>query len=63
MIAESELEQHRGMWVAFDEPSGHVRAAADTADELYDIVDREQLGRVTITRVPNLDDPIFISIF
>ncbi len=62
MIAELELEQHRGMWVPFDEPTGNVGASADTADELYDIVDREQLGSVTIMRVPNLDDPIFISI-
>jgi hypothetical protein len=51
------------MRVAFDEPSGKVRVSADTADDLYDIVDPEQLGRVTIMRVPNLDDPIFISIF
>ena len=62
VIAESELEQHGGMWVAFDEPTGKVRAAADTADALYDVVDREQLGKVTIMRVPNLDDPIFISL-
>lgn len=62
MIAESEIEQHRGQWVAFDEPTGHVRAAASTAHQLYETVDREQLGRVTIMRVPNLDDPAFISI-
>jgi len=62
MMAGSELEQHRGQWVAFDEPTGKVRAAADTDDELYDIVDREALGRVTIMRVPNLNDPIFIGL-
>ena len=62
MIAESELEQHRGRRVAFDEPTGKVLAAADTDDELYDTVDREQLGKVTIMRVPELDDPIFIGL-
>ena len=62
VIAGSELEQHGGMRVAFDEPTGSVRAAALTADELYDVVDREQLGKVTIMRVPNLDDPIFINV-
>lgn len=48
--------------MAFDEPTGKVRAAADTDDELYDIVDREHLGKVTIMRVPNLHDPIFIGL-
>ncbi len=62
MIFESDLEQHRGKWVAFDEPTGKIRAAADTDDELYDIIDREHLGKVTIMRVPNLDDPIFIGL-
>lgn len=62
MIAESEIEEYRGQWVAFDEPTGHVRAAADSAEQLYETIDREQLGRVTIMRVPRLDEPLFIGL-
>lgn len=62
MIDESELEQHRGHWVAFDEPTGKVRASADSAELLYETIDRDQLGRVTIMRVPRLDEPLFIGL-
>jgi len=62
MIDESDLEQHRGQWVAFDESTGKVRASADSAELLYETIDRDELGRVTIMRVPRLDDPLFIGL-
>jgi len=37
-----------------------VAAASD--DELYAILDQGQFGRVTVMRVPKLDDPIFIGL-
>ncbi len=62
MAAESNLDQHRGRWVAIDDATGEVRATATSDDELYAILDRGQFGRVTVMRVPTLDDPIFIGL-
>ncbi len=62
MATGSTLDQHRGQWVAIDDATGEVRAAAASDDELYAILDQGQFGRVTVMRVPMLDDPIFIGL-
>ena len=62
MPLEAELEPHRGEWVAHDEQARCVLAAADTADALYEILDRADHPLVTVRRIPRLDEPIFIGL-
>ena len=57
-----DLERNRGKWVAFDEQSERVLAAADSAEALYEILDRTDLPMVTVWRVPRLDEPLYIGL-
>lgn len=62
MALASDLERNRGRWVAFDESTQTVLVAADSDEALYEILDGEEFPRVTVMRVPRLDEPIFIGL-
>lgn len=62
MALEPELEQHRGKWVAHNERDHRVFASADSAEDLYKILDREPHPRVMIRRIPRLDEPIYVGL-